>query len=367
MERENIRGIMKGYLPLNRKFFDHFLWKEKREYSKAEAWIDMIEQARYIEEGHAERIINSKLITWTYGQFPASVRYLKKRWNWRSTCKVKNFLDLLKSNDMIDTHTEQGETIITLCNYGDYDPKKNSEKTPNRTATEQQQNRNRTGKEQQQNKEEEGKESKEGKEGKEYKSSCPGFGVAESPDVNRADRVADGESAGYDGEPSPLPEKKENTKPWAEFEKSKMVDLSADQFSYDGEPWEAWARTAVAMHKHVLDYKPDHQTVLKAKFDNWFHPVRLMVEQDGRDLPRIQKLWRWARKDDFEQVNVLSPDKLRTRFDDLEIKMNKQEQQPNRKTNGRSDLSSPSERIDRQKEAIRDYYGGINGLQKTGN
>jgi hypothetical protein len=128
-----------GFIPLHRKFFDHEFWTEKREFSKAEAWIDLIQLARY-DKSETVEFIDNKRITWGYGQLVGSVRFLKKRWNWKSNSKVERFLEILKKCFMIEIKTGQGINIITLCNFDTYDVRNNS----NRTPTGQQQDSNRT-------------------------------------------------------------------------------------------------------------------------------------------------------------------------------------------------------------------------------
>ena len=36
-----------GFLRLNRKFFSNELWKEARVFSECEAWLDLIQSARF--------------------------------------------------------------------------------------------------------------------------------------------------------------------------------------------------------------------------------------------------------------------------------------------------------------------------------
>jgi hypothetical protein len=45
-----------------------------------------------------------------------------------------------------------------------------------------------------------------------------------------------------------------------------------------------------------------------------------MLDIDKRNPEQIAKLIRWVQQDDFEMANVLSMDKLRARFDQLELK-----------------------------------------------
>lgn len=36
-----------GYIPISRKLFEHPFWSEKREFSYAEAWIDILRLVRF--------------------------------------------------------------------------------------------------------------------------------------------------------------------------------------------------------------------------------------------------------------------------------------------------------------------------------
>lgn len=107
---------MNGYLKLQRKFYSHWLWEEKRTFSKAEAWLDLLQLAAYAP---TKRIIRGQLIRLDEGECIASVRYLAVRWGWGKD-KAAKFMLLLESDDMIRRMSRQGETIIFLCNYRDY-------------------------------------------------------------------------------------------------------------------------------------------------------------------------------------------------------------------------------------------------------
>lgn len=153
-----------GFVRLDRKFFDHHLWKEERSYSPAEAWLDLIASARF--EVEPEKImIRMNIINIERGELRASLRYLSNRWNW-STGKVTRFLQLLENETMIERKTKHGETVVTVLNYSKFNPlqndERNSNETPIETPTEQERNTNETAAKQT-------KESKEGKEPKELK------------------------------------------------------------------------------------------------------------------------------------------------------------------------------------------------------
>ena len=115
-----------GFIKLNRGFFDNFLWNEARTYSKAEAWLDLIQMARF--EASTERI-GGKVIELQRGEIPASRRFLELRWTWGST-KVSNFLKMLTDFKMIKQSVKSGQTTILLLNFGTYNDTRTTDKPP---------------------------------------------------------------------------------------------------------------------------------------------------------------------------------------------------------------------------------------------
>jgi hypothetical protein len=111
-----------AYIRINRKLFDHFLWAENRIYSRAEAWIDLIQLMSYTKDVKKRtKIINGVVVKWERGQYPVSYSFLSQRWNW-SIHKVRIFIELLKSERQVATQTTNVTTILTLCNYDYYNP-----------------------------------------------------------------------------------------------------------------------------------------------------------------------------------------------------------------------------------------------------
>lgn len=117
-----------GFLRLSRRFFSNEMWKEAREFSECEAWLDLIQSARFEATGKAySELIGGREISYTRGQYPASISFLMKRWQW-SEKKVRYFLAKLKKKGMITTCNKQGMNVITLCNYEEYNPTKGETK-----------------------------------------------------------------------------------------------------------------------------------------------------------------------------------------------------------------------------------------------
>lgn len=132
-------GQLSNYIPINRRYFDHRFWQEERIYSKAEAWLDILQQARF-EVSQGKLLIGMKMIMWNRGELVASVRFLADRWGWGNG-KVLRYLELLEQDEMITRRQEFGQTIITICNYDTY----NGGKVTTERRTEQKRNTGRNG------------------------------------------------------------------------------------------------------------------------------------------------------------------------------------------------------------------------------
>lgn len=109
-----------GFIKLSRSFFNHHLWREERTYSLAEAWLDLIQMARF-DVAPQSMVIKMKTITIHRGELRASQRYLAQRWNW-SVGKVNRFLKMLEDERGLERRNEHSETIIKLCKYELYNP-----------------------------------------------------------------------------------------------------------------------------------------------------------------------------------------------------------------------------------------------------
>ncbi len=124
--------MMEGFIKLNRKFFSNELWKEAREFSECEAWLDLLQSARFDATNKAySELIGGREISYSRGQYPASVSFLMKRWQW-SEKKVRYFLSKLKKREMITICNKQGMNVITICKYDEYNPIKGDTKGADR-------------------------------------------------------------------------------------------------------------------------------------------------------------------------------------------------------------------------------------------
>lgn len=110
--------VEKGFIKLSRKFFENDIWRAARIFNESEAWLDLIQSARF-EASETTSHVGGRDITWGRGQYPASNRFLAKKWKWGEQ-KVKSFLSRLKKEGMVTTCANQGMNVITLCNYDIY-------------------------------------------------------------------------------------------------------------------------------------------------------------------------------------------------------------------------------------------------------
>ncbi|HDP3065876.1 TPA: DnaD domain-containing protein [Staphylococcus aureus] len=107
---------MTGWISIDRSIQNHWLFKEKRTFSKFEAWIYLLMEANHSK---AKVPIGNQIVTVERGQILTSILTLSDLFNW-SRFKVKTFLDLLESDGMLEVKTTSKYTLITIVNYDFY-------------------------------------------------------------------------------------------------------------------------------------------------------------------------------------------------------------------------------------------------------
>ena len=104
---------MKGWISVQKKLRDHWIWKDPR-YLRA--WMDMLMMANYTEQ---KKPYKETIVLIKRGEFPASIRKLGERWDMAPNT-VKKFINRLKADTMVDTHTKYGFTLVKILNYDKY-------------------------------------------------------------------------------------------------------------------------------------------------------------------------------------------------------------------------------------------------------
>lgn len=124
---------MIGYTRAHRDRFNHPLFASQK-FCRGYAWDWMVAQAAF--KSH-DIEIKGQTVTINRGQFSHSMRYMTKAFGW-SLGVTQRFVDRLKTEHMIDTETNHGQIIITICNYDIYQAEQKDEKqtydTENDTA-----------------------------------------------------------------------------------------------------------------------------------------------------------------------------------------------------------------------------------------
>lgn len=114
----------KGFIKLSRSFFNNKMWQAARKFSECEAWLDLIQSARF-EASPTTSLIGSCEVTWNRGQYPASIRFLSKKWG-QSESWVRKCLSNFKKEGMITIENTQGISVITLVNFDKYNSPPNT-------------------------------------------------------------------------------------------------------------------------------------------------------------------------------------------------------------------------------------------------
>ena len=142
---------MKGYINIQRTIQSTPEWREKRTFSRFEAWFDMLFMAAFSER--RVMLDDGGIITLGRGEILMSQREFAKRWGW-SVSKVNRYFQWLKSPEIArievyyrryvimlretpsETPSETPISIIKVCNYERYNGVGTCDETPSETADE---------------------------------------------------------------------------------------------------------------------------------------------------------------------------------------------------------------------------------------
>jgi len=119
---------MSGWIKLHRSITNHWLYTEKRVFSKFEAWSDILLTVNFTD---AKTIIKGSLYEVKRGQSILSLESWSKRWNWNRS-KVSRFLNTLQLDGMIVLKSDTVTTQLTVCNYESYQGERTADETQTR-------------------------------------------------------------------------------------------------------------------------------------------------------------------------------------------------------------------------------------------
>lgn len=115
-------SVSDGWFKIHRSLLNHPAF---RGFQERWAFAELIALAAWkpTTVRYKERVINLER-----GQLAISIRDFAKRIEW-DKAKVERFFSVLKNQDMIETATETGVTLITICNYCIYQDCRDSGET----------------------------------------------------------------------------------------------------------------------------------------------------------------------------------------------------------------------------------------------
>lgn len=254
-----------AFIKIDRNFFEGKYWKQKRVFSQAEAWIDLVRTARFEIEPETRILSSGRYITIKRGEIHASIRFLAERWSW-GTDKVKRFLDAAISEQAIERRTEQGESIITLLNYGIYNPTDDESQTPNRT---------------------------------------PIDTPTKHPSIHQ---------------PNTRKYKLKNIRT-KEYKKYILSEINSDDFPELNNEYLEITKAFHSLFRNNLIEAGASTTIIDRAKGTWVDSIRLMIEADGYTVEDLRDVYKFLQKDAFWKQNILSTSKLREQMHKIKLKI----------------------------------------------
>src|SRR6056297_3625205 len=103
-----------GWIKLYRQIQNNWLWETEKPFDKRSAWIDIL-----LMVNHKKKKIpfDNSFVEVDKGERITSERKLAKKWGWSRT-KVRNFLELLQKDNMLEVKKTTKRTTIKVVNFG---------------------------------------------------------------------------------------------------------------------------------------------------------------------------------------------------------------------------------------------------------
>jgi len=115
---------VEGWISIHRRITHHWLYEEKRVFSRFEAWIDLLLMANHKDTRFP---LGNEIVEAKRGEVVTSELKLMERWGWSKT-KLRNFLELCEKDGMIIKKSDRKKTAIFIVNYEDYQNRETTER-----------------------------------------------------------------------------------------------------------------------------------------------------------------------------------------------------------------------------------------------
>lgn len=112
---EQLKG--KGWYAMHRGWQDHPIFGNEP-FTKREAWEWLISNAIFSHDGKLHYLSGSQVLIMR-GQLTYSHSFMAEAWGWDDS-KVGRFLKRFQRAGMVEVGAECGQTVITICNYNQY-------------------------------------------------------------------------------------------------------------------------------------------------------------------------------------------------------------------------------------------------------
>lgn len=118
----------RGVFAVDRGVWEHPMFAPEP-FTEREAWLWMLSAAAWSDK----RVrVGKAMVDLKRGQLAFATRFLAERWKWAHS-KVVRFLNRLKTDTMLSTSATREATLITICNYDEYQFGRNATETPTGT------------------------------------------------------------------------------------------------------------------------------------------------------------------------------------------------------------------------------------------
>lgn len=125
----SLRNAEKGYIRIYRATLNHPLFAGRPD--RLGAWVWLLSRVAWKD---TRQDVLGQTVVIKRGQASVSFREMSEAWGW-SISAVQRFVTRLKTDTMIDTATDTGRMIITICNYDKYQSDQTETDTPTDTPT----------------------------------------------------------------------------------------------------------------------------------------------------------------------------------------------------------------------------------------
>jgi hypothetical protein len=280
---------MEGWIKLHRKIADSEIYPKGREFTKYEAWLDLLMVVNY-KEGQV--ISGNEVLSCKRGQSMRSVENYQKRWNWTRQ-QVRSFLELLEKLSMITRETTSKTTIVTINNYDSYQGEQPTDNQPEETPIYNHQNNQQITNE------------------TTISNDCNTANCKdEQPTDNQQNNHQNNHKQEY------IRNKEKNN--------YKKILLSEIEISDFPELKKDYLDVAKAFHllfrNNLIEAGASTVSIDKAKGTS-VDDIRLLIETDKYTLDDLRSVYKFLQQDAFWKQNILSTAKLREKMPQLKLKI----------------------------------------------